>query len=189
MPLQKIDRIALIKTSLNVFRTHGYHHTSMAHIAEACGLLKGSLYHYYSSKKALMLAVIEYLSDHYEKTVFSITQDQTKTGMQKLAYLVEQSEHIFLTHKGGCLMASIGLETVNVVPEFTEKIRRFFTVWMEAFTHIFVETYSLDSAKRLAEQSVAEMEGAVLLMQLFQDETYVHNAHARIIDRYQKQMP
>ena len=184
MPIQKVDKQSIVKSALQVFKEHGYHKTSMADLGKACGLLKGSIYHYFSGKQALMNEVIDYLSDAYRSKIFSVKDDKSKEGKEKLAFLIEQSENIFLTDKGGCLMASIGLETVNVVPEFTTKIRSFFNDWITCFTEIFSEKHSSEEAKALAEQGVAEIEGAVMLMQLFQDEHYLHNAHNRILHRF-----
>jgi TetR/AcrR family transcriptional repressor of nem operon len=42
----------------------------MADIAQSCGILKGSLYHYFSSKEALMSAVIEYAHAYFKEKVF-----------------------------------------------------------------------------------------------------------------------
>lgn len=184
MPIQKVDRQQVIKKALEVFKEHGYHKSSMADLGKACGLLKGSIYHHFSGKEDLMNAVIDYLSEYYENKVFSVKQDASMTGEQKLIFLVEKSEEIFLNNKGGCLMASIGLETVNVVPSFTEKIRVFFGNWVDCLATIFEDKHSTPKAKELAEQSVQEIEGAVLLVQLFQDDNYLRKAHNRIIERY-----
>ena len=51
MPRQKVDEKTIIKEALKLFRQKSYHATSMADIALACGLLKGSLYHYFNSKE------------------------------------------------------------------------------------------------------------------------------------------
>ena len=59
MPLQKIDEEGLVREALALFRRQGYHKTTMADVAGACGLLKGSLYHYFPSKEALALAVMQ----------------------------------------------------------------------------------------------------------------------------------
>ncbi len=49
----------IIAAATRIFREKGYHATSMQDIAEAVGLLKGSLYHHISSKQELLLKVFE----------------------------------------------------------------------------------------------------------------------------------
>jgi len=45
MPIIKTDKETILKDSIALFKLHGYHNTTMAKIGEACGLIKGSIYH------------------------------------------------------------------------------------------------------------------------------------------------
>jgi len=184
MPVQKVDKEQIIKDSLKVFKELGYHKTSMNNIGQACGLLKGSIYHYFKGKEELMEAVIDYLILYYQNKIFSIKNNSDLTGSEKLGFLMKKSEEIFLTDKVGCLMASIGLETINVVPALTYKIRLFFESWIQCFEEIFSDKHPPSAARELAEYGVAEVEGSVMLTQLFQDEKYLKQAHQRILNRY-----
>ena len=71
MAKPKLDRKTLLKNSLSVFKSRGYHGTSVNDLAAASGLLKGSIYHYIESKESLMLEVLNALRDHYVTRVFS----------------------------------------------------------------------------------------------------------------------
>jgi TetR/AcrR family transcriptional regulator, cholesterol catabolism regulator len=53
-----INQEAIMTAAIRLFRSKGYHATSMQDIADEVGLLKGSLYHHIDSKEALMLAVL-----------------------------------------------------------------------------------------------------------------------------------
>ena len=53
MAVKKTDRDAVIDAALTLFRVKGYHHTSIADISAACGLLKGSIYHYFPGAVSL----------------------------------------------------------------------------------------------------------------------------------------
>jgi TetR/AcrR family transcriptional regulator, transcriptional repressor for nem operon len=105
--------------------------------------------------------------------------------MEKLDKLTELSEEIFSHEAGGCLMANIGLETANVNQSFSELIKAYFNDWIESLAHIFREVYPGEEAKRIAELSVSEIEGSVLLMQVFQDKDYLKRAHQKIRNRYE----
>lgn len=183
MPRQKVEKTDILKASLKVFKQLGYHKTSMADIGLACGLLKGSIYHYFSSKEVLMEEVLQYLAEYYKAKVFSIASVPI-SDIEKLEFLAEKSEEIFLKDSGGCLMASIGLETVNVVPRFQEIVQEFFQSWIECFTGIFISKTDQLHAKALAVQSVAQIEGAVMLMQLMGNGAILKTAHERIIQDY-----
>ncbi len=49
----------LLAAGLNLFVSQGYRHTTVERIAEASGLTKGSVYFYFKSKDALLLAVLD----------------------------------------------------------------------------------------------------------------------------------
>lgn len=186
MPLKKVDKRTIIKESLHVFRNKGYHNTTMADVAMACGLLKGSIYHHFGGKEELMQEVILYLHDWYNRNVFAVAYQEDITGLEKLERLTEISEEIFYHEPGGCLMANIGLETADTIPAFAPLLRNYFNDWIAALAHIFEERYSKEKAQLMAELSVGEIEGAVMLMQIYQDKTYLERVHEHIKNRYEK---
>lgn len=49
----------IVEAATRIFREKGFHATSMQDIADAVGLLKGSLYHHISSKKDLLLKIFQ----------------------------------------------------------------------------------------------------------------------------------
>lgn len=186
MPIKKVEKRDIIKASLNVFRNKGYHNTTMSDIAAACGLLKGSIYHHFGGKADLMVQTIEFLHDHYKRDVFSIADNDELMGLEKLDQLAEISEEIFFNEPGGCLMASIGLETAGGYPEFRDKIRAFFEDWIVCLASIFKEHHEEKEARKIAEFSVAEIEGAVLLMQVYDDRSFLQRAHDHIKEQFVK---
>ena len=87
MPVQKVSRNDIVVQALKLFRSRGYHKTTMAELGEACGLLKGSIYHYFSSKEALMMEVLTFLRSYYQENVFAIAYQDDKTPLQRLKEL------------------------------------------------------------------------------------------------------
>ena len=53
------SRKRIVEAALKLFATQGYHNTGIADILKESGVKKGSLYHYFSSKKELGLAAID----------------------------------------------------------------------------------------------------------------------------------
>jgi len=183
MPKQKVTEKEILYKSMKVFGAKGYHNTSMANIAKECGLLKGSMYHYFSGKEALMQAVIEYLHKKYKEKVFSIAYQEDLTTRQKLEQYIGFSEKFFLGSNDGCLMGNIALETVNTNAQFAESFKAFFQEWINAMAHIFKEEYGEEQAIAIAKECVAEIEGALMLKRVFKDDDYLHKAHQRILNR------
>lgn len=182
MPKQKVSVEDILKQSLKLFRQKSYHNTSIADIAAACGLLKGSLYHYFPSKEALMSAVIKYAHDFFKKEIFSIAYDKALSPQQRMEKMFKKTERALLSD--GNIMGNIGVETARVIPEFAEHIRDFYKEWMSAVEYVFKEITNEEDAKRLAEQTVAEFEGAVMMTRILKDTKYIKNAYERLLHRF-----
>ncbi len=52
-------RESMLERAAELFALHGYPSTSMNQVAEACGLSKPALYHYFRDKEALLVAIAE----------------------------------------------------------------------------------------------------------------------------------
>ncbi|MEI2674312.1 MAG: TetR/AcrR family transcriptional regulator [Chitinophagaceae bacterium] len=186
MPVKKVEKFDIIKQALNLFRTQGYHKTTMANIGDACGLLKGSVYHYFSSKEDLMREVLEVLRDHYRDKVFIYAYDDLHSAAERLRILGEKSIEVFVNGEGACLMANIAMETNDVVPEFRKPIRDFFDDWVNALAFIYSDRYSQEAARIFAQESVCAIEGAAMMMRIYNDKSYLLTAHAMIMGKFEK---
>lgn len=185
MPKQKTDPQEIVKIALEIFLEKGYHKTSMADIANETGLLKGSLYHHFNSKEDLMKSIIKSIHEWYRREIFSIQTDDKLTTDEKVRSLIAQSEEIFFSRRGGNFMTNIALETLNVVPDFTTLIRSFFKDWINCVEAVFAEEMPRKTAATLARQAISEIEGAVVMMEIFDDKNYLRRTHKRIYQLYQ----
>lgn len=181
MPKQKVSETFILNQALKIFSHKSYYNATMADIAEACGLLKGSMYHYYASKEDLMKAVIAYVHQYFNDEVFVFAYDDKLSTRDKLRRMGEMTENMFIGE--GCIMGNIGIETARVIPEFSELIRKFFDDWMEALTVVFKAKYSDATAREVAEQCVSEIEGAVMMMRIYNEPRYLQDALRRVAKR------
>ena len=156
----------------------------MADIADACGLLKGSIYHYFPSKEALMKEVIESVHLYFSEEVLSIAYDSTLNPQERMESMFKQFSKVFLAEESGDFMGNIGVETAWVIPEFAEQIKKFFSEWIKALVNIYLQITGEHEAKILAEQTVAEIEGAVMMTRIFKNPRFLKNAYGRINDRF-----
>jgi len=62
----EVRRDELLETALALFLEHGYEHTSVEQITQAVGVAKGTFYHYFATKDALL----EQLVDGYSERLF-----------------------------------------------------------------------------------------------------------------------
>lgn len=184
MPKQKVSEAFILRESLKLFRRKSYHNTSMSDIAEACGLLKGSIYHYFPGKEALMKEVLGMVHNFYRDEVLSVAYDEALAPQERLDEMFRRFAKSFLTDESGDIMGNIGVETAWVIPEFAGQIQQFFLDWFAAQEFIYRQVTGEAEARELAEQAVAELEGAVMMTRIFKNAKYLKNASNRISERF-----
>lgn len=183
MPKQKVDEETIILEALKLFRQKSYFNTSMSDIAEACGLQKGSLYHYFPSKEDLMKRVIKMVHEFFKTNVFAHAYDKSVAPQQRLENLFLAAEKVFLDEQTGSLLGNMGVETALMAPEFNTLVQRFFLDFFHAVKTIYLDKYSEAVANELAERSVAEIEGSLMFSRVFNDHNYLKNTTKRILNR------
>ena len=171
MPVIKTDKETIIKKSIHLFKVHGYYKTSMADLAEACGLLKGSIYHYFKGKQDLGLTCLQYIHEIFNESIFSYAYKKSVSPQEQMDGLCKGVEKYFLNSEGGCLLGNWSLEVINDIPEFKEEIRSYFDSWEAALVNILKSKYSEKESHVLAKVSIANIQGALMMMRLYNDKT------------------
>ena len=184
MPVQKVTREEILQKSLQVFKRQGYHRTSMDDLAKACGLLKGSFYHYFSSKEALMKAVLQYMNEYNEANVLSIAYDESLLPRVRLERLLNTLFAAVTQTEGGCLMGNTVLETALVTEEFKETLQTHFNNIMAAAAHIYQTVCSPERAFTIAQQLAVEIQGSLLLIKLYGNSHLLDDCRARALQRF-----
>ncbi|MCY3829172.1 MAG: TetR family transcriptional regulator [Rhodospirillaceae bacterium] len=176
MPHRKTDRDAVIDAALELFRTRGYHHTSVAEIAAACGLLKGSVYHYFAGKQEIAAAALDRAIADSRQKIFGLAGDPAVPPPQRLRNLADAVERYFAGREGGCLMGSLALEVGDSIPEFRDRVQRYFDDWKAALAAVLEGRYGAARAGELAEDAIARAQGAILLMEVTKDPAVLQRA-------------
>ncbi len=133
-----------------------------------------------------MKAVIQYMYDFYNDKGFKAATDPNLGGRQRLQLLADLAEEQFFASESGCLFGNLALETFGNEPELSEMVKRFFVEWRNALTYIFAEKYTHDQAQHIAADAIADIEGAVMMMRIFNDRSYLQRAHRRLLNAWDK---
>jgi TetR/AcrR family transcriptional repressor of nem operon len=176
-----LSRTDIIKHAIPVFKQRGFGATSIADVASACGVLKGSLYHHFASKDELMLETLNYLRLYFNEKVFSIAYHANWDLKKRLERLARKSEEQFLEGPGGCFMAMIGTETVVSNPDFNNIIKGFFEDWKAAFVYLYRQVSSDKVASDLAQNAIMLIEGAVLMMRIHNNPDYLTSVQQKLV--------
>lgn len=179
MPVKKITKEEILLKSSDVFRVKGYHNTSMQDLAEASGLLKGSLYYHFPSKEMLMKDLLISIHKYLTDSIFPIANDESILPEERMEKLLKKMGKLLLEKEGGCLIGNTTLETVGVVPEFQEVLQAIMNDWTAALKTIFETRKNSELSFRLAQQTIMEFEGAVMFSKLYNDRQFLYDAFAR----------
>lgn len=80
---------------MRLFVQKGYEHTSIQDIINNLGgLSKGAIYHHFKSKEDILIAVMNKMSEQYNKKLFEIRNHTDMTGKEKLKKLLEDSVNL-----------------------------------------------------------------------------------------------
>jgi TetR/AcrR family transcriptional regulator, transcriptional repressor for nem operon len=152
-----------------LFRSKGYHSTSMADVAEVCHFQKAALYYHVSSKEELSLAVMTKVQAFFDNSVFIYAYDKSFKPQSRLLKFNNAVKKYYLTGSGGCLFASFAIEQIDTIPAFVVPIRKYFNSWSNAYKSIFVDVYNSEEAQAIAEGFVSDLQGALVMFRVTQD--------------------
>ncbi|MGH9194253.1 MAG: TetR/AcrR family transcriptional regulator [Acidimicrobiia bacterium] len=91
-------RDQLLDLASRLFSLRGYHGTSMQHLAEGLGILRGSIYAHIASKEDLLFDIVDRGADRFisrmEEVVASEATPEDKVRMALVAHMTTVAEHM-----------------------------------------------------------------------------------------------
>ena len=169
MAIKKTSREDILKNSIKLFKINGYYNTSMANIAAACGLIKGSIYHHFKSKDEIGLESLKYIYQYFDENIYQIAYREDLSDKEKIQLFVQKTDEYFLDSEGGCLLGNLALELSSENIVFKDEIRAYFSAWENALAFILKSSYTQDKALELSKEYVALTQGAIMMMTLYDD--------------------
>ncbi|MCC6909825.1 MAG: TetR/AcrR family transcriptional regulator [Phycisphaerales bacterium] len=183
-------RSRLIEAAYALMLSNGYSATGVADICSAAGVSKGSFYHCFETKEQCALAA---LRDHMSRAREQVEAGLDLTGLSPAQAAVKYVEHI---EKGaediwcdGCLVGAFALEISETQPAIREEVSQVLRDLADYMESIFaplakaVRGPGSPSARELAEQYIAVIEGGVVLSRAHSDIRMVPQA-LRTFRRY-----
>ena len=159
------DRQEVLPALAEVFREHGFEGASLARIAQATGLGKGSLYHYFPGGKTEMAAaVLAKIDAWFEGHVFTSLRRCAASRIPTV-----RSERCLNplggTSRGGRRVCLVGLFALGDVRRtFARPVRAYFRRWVDALATAPVRGgLAPAGAADLAEDAVTTIQGAIIL--------------------------
>lgn len=167
-------REKILDVAYDTFYTHGYHATGLSTILTKAGVQKGSLYHFFKSKKELALAVIKERIDARFQAKYSPLL-QAERPLQALLDFLSHSENFDL--KRGCPLGKLVQELSSTDEDFRAALAKVYESYegiieQSLQTAIGQSELSPRDAQKLATFITSLIGGAIQRARLGNDERY-----------------
>ncbi len=176
---KKTDKVDFIIRAAELINARGYHFSSIDDIAKACGLSKASVYNYIDSKQQLAVMILTYFHELVHESIFKPVMISALPAEEKLIQLANKLGDFYTHRSGGCLMGNMTLELIDNEPQCVPVIKSFFDEWISTVTKILAERLNLEIARRIAEDIIAQFQGAVMLGRIYKN----HQLLTRVLER------
>jgi TetR/AcrR family transcriptional regulator, transcriptional repressor for nem operon len=184
-------RDRLLATAARLVHERGYTAVSVADICAEAGLKKGSFYHFFPSKHALVLATLEHFAEYQEARMQAATASGT-SAREQLVGMVTGMYHGFLAARRtfgaaqGCALGNLAQEMSHRDPELRAALGSIFLRWQARLSMLLEHAHrrgdlAVHDASAAAEAIIAFLQGATLLAKATDDpEVYLRLAHGAV---------
>jgi len=179
MSTNKLDQLSIADKASELFLRRGYTNTSLSEIGQACGILKGSLYHHFENKEHLLLFILERLRSDLNSHVFSIADRKEQSPEERLSQINGFLKDYFLAKKA-CLIAMMGMEAELISEDARKIMHDIFKDWKQTYVKLFKNYHTPYMSEVHATNSIIYIEGAIIWMRITQDELPLKRAFKSI---------
>lgn len=178
----------IIESTAELFNKKGYAGTSLAHISEATGLTKGSIYGNFANKDEVAKEVFLYNAKRLSSGLDSRLKPEM-TSREKLIAILDFYKNSWDSNfsRGGCPLMNTAVEADDTMPFLKTEVAKSFAGWSKKIERILEEGKSkveiIDSINSAdyANLFIMLIEGGILLSKTTNSQNHLNNALERII--------
>lgn len=180
MKTKKDTKDLLLEITFDEVYTYGYQGASVLKILEKAGLNKGSLYHYFKSKKELVLAAIDIKSEEIFGQKYKKVLDGEKPYLENFENVLI---NMYEFSPRGCPLANLIQEMSNNDEEFDVLLKNKYQALKNIIEEILKKAVENDELKtsNISDLSLfllSGIEGAILSAKTFKDKNmFEKNLH------------
>ncbi|NHV27259.1 TetR/AcrR family transcriptional regulator [Burkholderia sp. D-99] len=143
-PKQHEDLVAtrdmLLRTGLEVLTEKGFSATGLDEILGRAGVPKGSFYHYFDSKEAFGLELIDRYADFFARKLDRHFSDPARPPLQRVHAFVDDARDGMARYdySRGCLIGNLGQEMGALPESFRARLRTTFEDWQRRLADCLV---------------------------------------------------
>ena len=167
-------REALVRAGLEVLTEKGFSAAGIDEILRRVAVPKGSFYHYFASKEAFGVELIDRYAGYFARKLERSLSDESLSPLQRLqAFITDAADGMSrYDYKRGCLVGNLGQEMGSLPEGFRDQLRGVFADWQQRVERCLLAAREVGEISpsadcgRLAEVFWIGWEGAVLRAKL-----------------------
>jgi AcrR family transcriptional regulator len=180
------ERAEILPALGEVLREHGFEGASLALIGARTGLGKGSLYHFFpGGKEEMAAAVLDEVDGWFQAHIFAPLRAEPDAA-RGIARMFKAVDAYFRSGRRVCLVGALALTDSRDL--FARRIRGYFADWTDALADALIRAgHDRKRAHALAEETVAAIQGALVLARAMHDPALFQRALTRCKRRLARQ--
>ncbi|BED89116.1 TetR family transcriptional regulator [Pseudoalteromonas sp. MM1] len=177
VPRENADTKAhLIRVGLETLTEFGFSATGLDTILKKAGVPKGSFYHYFKSKEAFGIALVNAYDDYFITKLKKYLTDSSTPPLERLIHFTQSAIMGMqkYQYKRGCLVGNLNQELNHLSDEFKTRLLQSYVAWQQQVEQCLTEAQQQGTiAKTVDTQLMSEYfwigwEGAVMRAKLTQ---------------------
>ncbi|HVN89857.1 MAG TPA: TetR/AcrR family transcriptional regulator [Candidatus Binataceae bacterium] len=175
---QTSSRTSIISTARNLMLHHGYAATSVDDICSTAKVTKGSFYHYFESKEAVAIAVLNAFYDEGISRLINGPYVDMSDSKSRLLSFFDHLETIGPElWRDGCLIGNFACEFAESSPVIRRRVAAMFDALVKQLAPLFEPVAKEgEGAAELAEYTLMVIEGAVVMARAHADPSRISSA-------------
>jgi len=188
-------RSRLLRAAAELIHAQSYHSVGVKAICDRAGVQRGSFYHFFESKEALVLEALDVRWKSYGAQILARCEDQSTPPRRRIENVVgDMHEHHRLQKRRtgrvlGCVFGNLAAESSSVDEGVLLRVDSIFLEWTDALRIPIADAQArgeIDagiSADALADQILADLQGLTLLAKVRNDPDALLSGGLGIADR------
>jgi TetR/AcrR family transcriptional regulator, lmrAB and yxaGH operons repressor len=162
MPAAIVPYDDVVSRLFEVFRDQGFAGASISQIAEATGLGRSSLYHYFpGGKEDMALAVLQRVESSMRERLFEPLRASSAPA-KRLKAMLETYDEMYDGGRDVCLLGTLVLGGSRA--RFQRPLKEIFETWITALAGLAADAgVPAKTARERAEDAVLRIQGALIL--------------------------
>ena len=178
-------RSRLVRAAATLVHSESYHTVGVKAICDVAGVQRGSFYHFFDSKEALMLEALEIMWQRLEREVLEPSSDRALSPRRRVESMLEAVHAVHERDRRdtgrvlGCTFGNLAAESTSLDEAIRHRLVRVFDDWATLVEEPLSEAQGLGeiddcvSPRDIAHEVVASLQGLALVARVRNDPAIV----------------